>query len=164
VFPGLQGGPFEHAIGAKAVCFKEAMRPSYKKYIKQVVLNSKAMANEFKKEGIRIVSGGTDNHLMVLDLSQYDTKRIEKELENVNIYLNRNVIPFDKKSPFNPSGVRIGTPAITSRGMKEKQCKEIASLIVKLINNLDNEKAKKEIKANVLALTKRFRIYEDFRW
>ena len=119
VFPGIQGGPLEHVIAAKAVCFLEAMKPSFKKYQKQIILNARVMADEFQKQGIRVISGGTDNHLMVIDVSVLgmDSRRIQDELENIGIYVNRNAIPFDKNPPYNPSGILIGTPAITSRGL-----------------------------------------------
>jgi len=166
VFPGMQGGPLEHVIAAKAVCFLEAMKPSFKKYQKQILLNAKAMADEFQKQGIRVISGGTDNHLMVIDISLLgtDSKRIQDELDKVGIYVNRNAIPFDKRPPYNPSGIRIGTPAITTRGLKEKQSRQVAGLIVKLIKNINNWRFKKEIKKEVRKLAKKFPIYADFQW
>jgi len=150
VFPGMQGGPLEHVIAAKAVCFAEAMHSSFKKYQKQVMLNSRAMADEFSRQGIRIVSGGTENHLMVLDVSdkKLTAKEIEKRLEKKGVYVNRNVVPFDKNPPYNPSGIRLGTPAITSRGFKEKEAREIARQIANLINKkpCDFSKVKKNQK------------------
>ena len=136
VFPGMQGGPLDHVIAAKAVCFGEALKPDFKKYQRQIILNSRAMADEFQKAGIRVVSGGTDNHLMVLDVSdkKLSAKQIEQGLEKKGVYLNRNAIPFDKNPPYNPSGIRIGTPAITSRGLKEKDAREIARQISNFIN------------------------------
>ncbi len=164
VFPGMQGGPLENVIAAKAVCFKEALKPSFKKYQKQIVLNAKAMAEEFKKQGVKVVSGGTENHLMVIDISStgLESKRIQDELDRVGIYVNRNAIPFDERPPFNPSGIRLGAPAITSRGLKEKEAKKTADLIIKLIRNIDDNKTKKEIKEEVEKLTKKFPVYSEY--
>ena len=166
VFPGMQGGPLDHIIAAKAVCFLEAMKPGFRKYQKQILLNSRAMADEFQKQGIRVVSGGTDNHLMLIDVSSLgdSSKRIQDELDRVGIYVNRNAIPFDKRPPYNPSGIRLGSPAITTRGFKEKDCREVVRLIVKLIKNIGNTAVKKRIKKDVEKLLKKFPIYEDFQW
>ena len=166
VFPGMQGGPLDHIIAAKAVCFLEAMKPGFRKYQKQILLNSRAMAGEFQKQGIRVVSGGTDNHLMLIDVSSLgdSSKRIQDELDRVGIYVNRNAIPFDKRPPYNPSGIRLGSPAITTRGFKEKDCREVVRLIVKLIKNIGNTAVKKRIKKDVEKLLKKFPIYEDFQW
>ena len=141
VFPGTQGGPLEQVIAAKAVCFLEAMKPDFKKYQKQVILNSKAMADVFKEQGFRVVSGGTDNHLFVIDISLTGMESffIQNELEKVNIFVNRNKIPFDKKPAFNPSGIRIGTPAITTRGLEEKEAEETAFLICRFIKNIKSK-------------------------
>jgi len=150
VFPGTQGGPLDHVIAAKAVCFAEALRPDFKKYQKQVALNAQAMAQQFKKQGIKVVSGGTDNHLMVLDVSDKNltAREIEKGLERKGVYLNRNSVPFDKNPPYNPSGIRLGTAAITSRGLKEKEAKEIALQLANFINQkpCDFSRAKKKQK------------------
>jgi len=129
-------------------------------------LNAKAMADEFKKQGIRVVSGGTDNHLMVIDISSFgiESKRIQDELDKVGIYVNRNAIPFDKRPPYNPSGIRLGSPAVTTRGLKEKECREVVRLIVKLIKNINNQKIKAEIKKRVKEIMKRFPVYVDFQW
>jgi len=166
VFPGIQGGPLDHVISAKAVCFLEAMKPSFKKYQEQVVKNARAMAEEFKKAGVRVISGGTDNHLLVIDISPFPTgsKKIQDELDKVGIYVNRNAIPFDKQPPYNPSGIRLGSPAITTRGFKEKQSREAARLIVEMIENIDNQKIKNQIARQVKQLVKKFPIYEDFQW
>jgi len=166
VFPGTQGGPLDHVIAAKAVCFLEAMKPTFKKYQKQILINAKAMADEFIKQGIRVVSCGTDNHLMVIDVSPFgdSSKRIQDELDKVGIYVNRNAIPFDKRPPYNPSGIRLGSPAITSRGLKEKECRYIVRLIVKLIKNINNQELKNQIKKEVSRITKKFPIYADFQW
>ncbi len=162
VFPGTQGGPFDHIIAAKAVCFLEALKPDFKKYQKQIILNAKAMADEFKRLGIRVISNGTDNHLMVIDISPFevDSKQVQDELDKVDICVNRNVIPFDKRPFFNPSGIRLGSPAITSRGIKEKEARKIVQLIVQLIKNLDNQEVKNQIKKEVKKIVKKFPIYE----
>ncbi len=166
VFPGMQGGPSEHVIAAKAVCFLEAMKPSFKKYQKQIISNAKAMADEFIKQGIRVVSGGTDNHLMVIDVSPFgdSSKKIQDELDKVDIFVNRNTIPFDKRSPYDPSGIRLGSPAITSRGMRERESRQIVGLIIKLIKNINNQKLKNQIKKEVRKITKKFPVYVDFQW
>jgi len=166
IFPGTQGGPLDHVIAAKAVCFLEAMKPSFKKYQKQILLNAKAMADEFKKQGIRVISGGTDNHLMVIDISSFglESKKIQDELDKVGIYVNRNAIPFDKRPPYNPSGIRLGSPAITTRGVKEKECREVVRLIVKLIKNINSQQIKSQIKKRVKEITKCFPVYGDFQW
>ncbi len=162
VFPGTQGGPLDNMIAAKAICFFEANQPAFKKYQHQIILNTQAMANEFKKEGFRLVSDGTDNHLMVLDLIDHDTKLIQDELDKVGIYVNRNTIPNDAKPPYNPSGLRLGSPAITTRGLKEKEAVQVASLVIKLIKNINDKKIKTEIKKMVNYLAKKFPIYENF--
>jgi glycine hydroxymethyltransferase len=166
VFPGIQGGPQDHVIAAKAVCFLEASKPAFKKYQKQILLNAKAMADEFKKQGIRVVSGGTDNHLMVVDISSFsiESKRVQEELDKVGICVNRNTIPFDKKSPYNPSGIRLGSPAITTRGLKEKEARDMVGLIIKVLKNIDDKKVKNEVRLSIKKLAKRFPIYGDFQW
>ena len=166
VFPGMQGGPLDHVIAAKATCFLEAMKPDFRRYQKQIILNAKAMADEFIKQGIRVVSGGTDNHLMVIDVFPFgdSSKKIQDELDGAGIYVNRNAIPFDKRPPYDPSGIRLGSPAITSRGLKEKECRDIVRLIAKLIKNVGDQKIKNDIKKDVKRMLKRFPIYADFRW
>ncbi len=166
VFPGTQGGPLDHVIAAKAVCFLEAMKPSFKKYQKQIISNAKAMADEFQRQGVRVVSGGTDNHLMVIDISPFggDSKKMQDELDKVGIYVNRSAIPFDKRPPYYPSGIRLGSPAITTRGLKEKESREIVRLIVSLIKNIKNKGIKNQIKKRVKEIVKKFPIYEDFQW
>ncbi|NCP58188.1 serine hydroxymethyltransferase, partial [Candidatus Wolfebacteria bacterium] len=166
VFPGTQGGPLDHVIAAKAICFSEAMKPFFRKYQKQILVNAKAMANEFSKQKIRVVSGGTDNHLMVIDISPFgvESKKIQDELDKVGIYVNRNAIPFDKRPPYNPSGVRLGSPAITTRGFKEEECRQVVRLIAKLITNINNPIIKNQIKKETKKLLKKFPIYEDFKW
>ena len=160
VFPGTQGGPLMHVIAAKAVAFGEALKPEYKAYMEQVVKNAKAMSEKFIELGVKLVSGGTDNHLMLLDLSDKDItgKELEKMLDEVNITLNKNAIPFDKKSPFITSGVRIGTPAVTSRGLKEDDCKKIAELITMIIEK--KEEAFDTVREEVQKLLKTYPLYK----
>ena len=160
IFPGIQGGPLMHIIAAKAVCFKEALTPEYKEYITQVVKNAKALAEGLMANGLDIVSGGTDNHLMLVDLRKYNVtgKDAEKMLDEVRITCNKNTIPFDPQSPFVTSGVRLGTPAVTTRGMKEEDMKEIAAIISGTLK--DFEGFKEEAIARVDALTKKYPLYE----
>lgn len=162
VFPGVQGGPLMHVIGAKAVAFKEDLDPSYKEYIHQVILNAKAMADEFIKMGYKVVSNGTDNHLFLVDVKKsvnLTGKEVETLLEKVNITLNKNSIPHDELPPLQTSGIRIGTPAMTTRGFKEKEFIYIARLIDEAIKNKDNEEVLKRIKKDVINLTSKFVIY-----
>ncbi len=161
IFPGIQGGPLMHTIASKAVCFKEALEPSYKEYIAQVVKNAQVLAESLKENGVDIVSGGTDNHLMLVDLRALNItgKEAEKILDEVGITVNKNTIPNDPQSPFVTSGVRIGTPAITSRGMVEEDMKEIAEIIAMVLK--DYEGKKEEAKKRVRALTDKYPIYED---
>ena len=160
IFPGTQGGPLEHVIAGKAVCLKEAMTPEFKAYQHQIVLNARAMAAEFTKEGIRLVSGGTDNHLMLLDLTGTGVtgKALEALLGQANITVNKNTIPKETLSPFVTSGVRLGTPAVTTRGMGPAEMKEIADCIADCI--FDFEGKKDDIAARVASLTARFPLYE----
>lgn len=140
VFPGTQGGPLEHVIAGKAVCFKEALEPSFKEYQEQIVKNAQALCKGLMARGIRIVSGGTDNHLMLVDLSSEDVtgKELEKRLDEAHITCNKNTIPNDPRSPFVTSGVRLGTPAVTTRGMKEEDMETIAEAIAMVIKSEDN--------------------------
>jgi len=169
IFPGTQGGPLMHVIAAKAVCFKEAMTEEFKEYQKQVVRNAKKLAEEMQKRGYRIVSGGTDTHLFLVDLTPKDIpgKTAEKALERCGITVNKNTIPNEKRSPFIASGIRIGTPAVTTRGMKEKEMEEIAELIdLVLANVLDEEgnvreEVKEHVRERVLDLCRRFPLYRD---
>ena len=160
IFPGTQGGPLEHVIAGKAVCFKEALSDEFKAYQHQIVLNAKAMAEEFTRQGIRLVSGGTDNHLMLLDLTGTGVtgKALETLLGQANIMVNKNTIPKETLSPFVTSGVRIGTPAVTTRGMKEPEMVKIAQLIARMIR--EGEAATEEVRQEVLALCARFPLYE----
>ena len=146
VFPGIQGGPLMHVIAAKAVCFKEALQPEFKEYQKQVVKNAKALCEGLKKRGVKIVSGGTDNHLMLVDLTEKNVsgKELEKRLDDAHITCNKNTIPNDPRSPFVTSGVRLGTPAVTTRGMKEEDMDKIAEIIAMVIESEDNVEAGKE--------------------
>lgn len=162
VFPGTQGGPLDNIIAAKAICFLEAQQPTFKEYQHQIILNARAMAEEFLRQGFKLVSGGTDNHLMVLDLSNYDTKLIQDKLDKAGIYTNRNAIPNDAKPPFNPSGLRLGSPAITARGLKEAEATLVASLVSEIIKNIEDPEIIKKVKEQIRALTEKYPIYEDF--
>ena len=161
VFPGTQGGPLMHVIAAKAVAFKEALSPEFKEYQTQIVKNAAAMAKRFTENGVRLVSGGTDNHLMLVDLRKENMtgKELEKLLDEAHITANKNTIPFETTSPFITSGVRIGTPAITSRGMKEGEAVEIADLVTEVIRR--REEAVPSVSERVAALCARFPIYEN---
>lgn len=161
IFPGTQGGPLEHVIAGKAVAFKEALDPSFKEYQSQIVKNCKALANSLRNKGFNMVTGGTDNHLLLLDLTNFDItgKELQNRCDNVYITLNKNAIPNDPRSPFVTSGVRIGTAAITSRGMKEEDMEIIADLIYQTVtdyeNNIDN------IREKVVTLCNKYPIYEN---
>ncbi|MFA6437536.1 MAG: serine hydroxymethyltransferase [Candidatus Paceibacterota bacterium] len=158
VFPGFQGGPHEHIILAKAIAFEEALKPEFKEYQKQIIKNAKVLADELIVKGFKLVSGGTDNHLILMDLrGVIDASEAEKLLEESNILANRNTIP-DDPSPFKPSGLRLGTPATTTRGMKESEMKIIAQFITKI---LKKEGTPLEIKPQVIDLCKKFPIYEN---
>lgn len=163
VFPGLQGGPLMHTVLAKAISFKEAMTDEFVKYQEQTVLNSKAMAAYLIKEGFKIVSGGSDNHLFLIDLSNNGItgKDAEKQLEKVGIVVNKNAIPFDSKPPTLTSGIRIGTPSITTRGMKERDVEEVAKIIAKILKNIDDEKILSQCKNEVADLCNKFPIYGE---
>ena len=161
IFPGTQGGPLMHVIAGKAVCLKEAMSDDFKAYQQQIVKNAAALAAELQKQGLRLVSGGTDNHLMLVDLSALDCtgKDLEKRLDAAHITVNKNTIPFETRSPFVTSGVRIGTPAATSRGMKEPEMALIGQWIAKLAKEGDS--AVEEVKQDVLKLCERFPLYPE---
>ena len=163
IFPGIQGGPLMHIIAAKAVAFKEALSPEYKEYQKQVVKNAKALSNTLTKGGLRIVSGGTDNHLMLVDLRPKGVtgKAAEEALEKAGITCNKNAIPNDPEKPFITSGVRLGTPSVTARGMKEKEVEQIAGMILKVLENINDEDKIAEVKKEVLQLTEKFPLYRD---
>ncbi len=161
VFPGTQGGPLMHIIAAKAVAFKEALSPEFKTYQRQIIKNAAAMAQGFNARGVKMVSGGTDNHLVLLNLTDKNItgKELEKLLDEVHITVNKNAIPFDTQKPFVTSGIRIGTPAMTSRGMKEPEARKIAGLIAGVIE--ERESAAEHVKAEVAALCKAFPLYAD---
>lgn len=159
VFPGIQGGPLMHVISAKAVAFKEALDPSFTIYQKQVILNAKTLADEFIKLGYHVISGGTDNHLLLLDIkSKWNItgKDAENILDSVNITVNKNTIPFDQEKPFLASGIRIGTPALTTRGMKEKEMVEIARIIDDALNNHQNQEVLSSLKNQVIELCNKY--------
>lgn len=160
IFPGIQGGPLMHTIASKAVCLKEALEPSFKEYMKQVVKNASVLAKTLMENGVAIVSGGTDNHLMLADLSKLGItgKQAEKLLDEVGITVNKNTIPNDPQSPFVTSGIRIGTPAVTSRGMNEKDMKEIGEVIALCLK--DFEKNKEQAVKRVRTLTDKYPLYE----
>ena len=158
VFPNMQGGPLEHTIAAKAVAFKEAESDSFIQYQTQVIDNAKALAGTLHEGGLRLVSGGTDNHMALVDVTPMGLsgKQAEESLGRANIVINRNAIPFDEKPPRQASGIRLGTPAITTRGMKIQEAKAIATLILKVLQNIEDSKVEKEVQEEVLSLTSRF--------
>jgi len=163
VFPGFQGGPLMHVIAAKAVAFKEALEPSFKEYSRQVIRNAEALANKLMDLGYNIVSGGTDTHLLLVDLrnKKITGKEAEETLESAGITVNKNMVPFDTQSPFVTSGIRIGTPALTTRGMKESEMEEVAFLIDKILSDRDNEAVLKLVKEQVADLCSRFPLYQE---
>ena len=158
IFPGIQGGPLMHVIAAKAVCFKEAMTPEFIEYQKQIVKNAKTLADKLLELGYNLVSGGTDNHLMLVDLRNKGItgKQAEKALEEAGITVNKNMVPFDPQKPWVASGVRIGTPAVTTRGMKEKDMGVIAEFINRVLNDTENQKIKDEMNKEVENFCKKF--------
>lgn len=162
IFPGTQGGPLEHVIAAKAVAFKEALQPEFKEYQKQIVKNAKALSNALMKEGFELVSGGTDNHLMLIDLTNKNLsgKEYEHLLEEIGITVNKNTIPNETRSPFITSGIRVGTPNITTRGMKEKQMEEIAHIMASVLKA--NEDEKTLLKNKIIDLCNEFPIYPNY--
>jgi len=161
VFPGIQGGPLMHVIAAKAVALKEALAPEFKLYQQQIVKNAKALAAALMQKGFKLISGGTDNHLMLVDLRQSElTGKVGQEtLDKARITVNRNTVPFETRSPFVTSGIRIGTPAVTTRGMKEKEMETIAGFIARALNNVGNEAVLKSVGDEVRDLCKKFPIY-----
>jgi glycine hydroxymethyltransferase len=163
VFPGTQGGPLDHVTAAIAVMLKEAMEPDFLIYQRQIQKNAKALSNTLMANGIRIVSGGTDNHLMLLDLREHKVtgQQVQDSLEKAMIFTNKNSIPYDTASPFNPSGLRIGTPALTSRGMKEPEMKAVGDMISRLIKNIDSKDLIEKTRNEVLAMTARFPVYPN---
>ncbi len=163
VFPGTQGGPMMHVIAAKAVAFKEAMTEEFRKYQEQIVKNAKALAERLMEKGYRLVSGGTDNHLMLVDLTNKGItgKQAEEALGMANITVNKNTIPFETRSPFDPSGIRIGTPAVTTRGMKEEEMRLIADYIDEVLTNINDEEKIRKVGEKVKALCEEFPIYRE---
>jgi glycine hydroxymethyltransferase len=161
VFPGTQGGPLEHVIAAKAVAFQEALSDEYMSYVVQVAKNAKVMAAEFTRRGYKIISGGTDNHLMLIDLRSKNLtgKLAEETLIKADITINKNMVPFDTQSPMVTSGMRIGTPAITSRGFKEKDILKVVDLIDEALKKPSDEKHLKAVKRKVNTMMKRFPLY-----
>ncbi|MCR8969174.1 serine hydroxymethyltransferase [Facklamia sp. 7083-14-GEN3] len=161
IFPGIQGGPLEHVIAAKAVAFGEALQPEFKEYAQQVIKNAAAMAEVFNESGLRVISGGTDNHLMLLDLTSFDVsgKWAQNRLEEVAITVNKNSIPNDQRSFVETSGIRVGTPAITSRGVKEDQAREIAEIIVKALKAEESELAELRKQAEAIVADKPLNAY-----
>jgi len=163
VMPGIQGGPLMHVIMAKAVAFGEALSNSFTDYAKQIIKNAKALSGKLSEYGFEIVSGGTDNHLMLIDLSNKNVtgKQAEISLEQAGITVNKNMVPFDKRSPFVTSGIRVGTPALTTRGMKEKEMEVIADIINKAISNFDNEKVLNDLKNDVVKFTSNYPLFKE---
>ena len=163
IFPGIQGGPLEHVIAGKAVAFAEALKPSFKNYARQIIKNAKALEKVFHKKDLKMVTGGTDNHLLLLDLSDrvVTGKEAEAALERAGLTVNKNTVPGEKRSPFVTSGIRLGTPALTTRGMKEQEMNQIAEWIVQVIKNIKNETMISQIKQQVEKLCSRFPLYDS---
>lgn len=161
IFPGIQGGPLEHVIAGKAIAFKEALEPSFIDYSKQIKANARAMVEVFEGSKGRLISGGTDNHLLLMEVSDFglNGKQAEALLDEVGITVNKNSIPFDTLGPFKTSGIRIGTPAVTTRGFKEEDCRHVAELIVAALNSKDNEDELDKIRQSVKELTRKFPLY-----
>lgn len=162
VFPGVQGGPLMHVIAAKAVALGEALKPEFKEYHQQIIKNAAVLADELTKDGFRIVTGGTDNHLMLVDLTSKGItgKEAQNVLDEVNITVNRNTIPFEPRSPFVTSGIRLGSPALTTRGFKEEDMRETADIISLVLSDPENEEKKEEARRRVAALCDKYPIYE----
>ncbi len=162
VMPGIQGGPLMHIIAAKAVALKQAMEPDFKEYQKQIVKNAKAMAEALMEGGLELVSGGTDTHLILVKLFNKNLtgKVVEETLDRAGITVNKNTVPFDPQKPFVTSGIRLGTPALTTRGMKEPEMRQIAKWIVEIIDNIENEEICERVRGEVVALCKGFPLYE----
>jgi glycine hydroxymethyltransferase len=161
VFPGVQGGPLVHVIAAKAVCFLEALQPDFAEYQKQVVANAQALAQSLMQAGYRVVSGGTDTHVVLLDVFSKGVrgKDAEKALDRARITVNKNAIPFDVNPPLNPSGIRLGSPAVTTRGFREAEMRETGELIAEVLTNITSEDAMADVRRRVEALTARFPLY-----
>lgn len=166
IFPGLQGGPHENVIAAKAIAFLEALQPEFKTYAKQIRLNAKVLEHELSSKGFRLMFGGTDNHLLLIDVSPKNVTggEAEKALDAVGITVNKNMIPDDTRPPLDPSGIRLGTPALTTRGMKEDEMKQIAKWIDEAITHRDNEEKLERIRTEVKEMTKRFPLYPELSY
>ncbi|MBU0612820.1 serine hydroxymethyltransferase [Patescibacteria group bacterium] len=166
IIPGLQGGPHNHTTAAIAVALQEAMQPEFKDYAKQVVLNAKALAKSLTAEGLELVTGGTDNHLMLVDLTSTGVtgKEAETALGEAEIFVNKNTVPYDKRKPTDPSGIRLGTPALTTRGLKEDDMEIIGQLIAKVINNAKDSSIKEQVKKQVKELTDNYPLYPDLTY
>jgi glycine hydroxymethyltransferase len=165
VFPGMQGGPLVHIIAAKAVCFREASQPEFRDYARQVVSNAKVLAETLASEGFRIISGGTDTHLMLVDVFSKGMlgSDAEKALGEAGITVNKNAIPFDTNPPMKPSGIRIGTPALTTRGMKEGEMKQVGQWIAEALNSRNESSAINRVRRQVLELAEQFPLYAERR-
>src|SRR5580700_2759534 len=161
VFPGAQGGPLMHVIAGKAVCFKEAATPEFVAYQKQVIANAQTLAAGLARAGFRVVSGGTDTHVLLVDVFAKGVKGKEAEaaLDRAYITANKNTIPFDTNPPLNPSGMRFGSPAVTTRGFREPEMQEVGQLIVRVLENVSSEEVQAEVRRRVAALTERFPLY-----
>lgn len=167
VFPGMQGGPLMHIIAAKAACFYEAMQPEFKEYAKQIIKNAKALETTLKEEGFRLVANGTDNHLLLIDVKAscgISGKKAERLLDEINITANKNAIPFDTEKPFKASGIRVGTPAMTTKGFTEEDFKEVGKIIAYRLKNEETEEVKQECLARVKALTDKVTMYNDIKY
>lgn len=164
VFPGVQGGPFMHAIAAKAVCFQEALTEEFRLYTQQIVKNSKRLAEVLMDNNLDLISGGTDNHLMLIDLRNRNItgKDAEKALQEAGITLNKNSIPFDEQKPWITSGIRIGTPAVTTRGMREPQMEHIGELVTRVVDNIDDTRVREKVRCEVKELCSEFPLYEGY--
>lgn len=162
VMPGMQGGPLMHVIAAKAVAFREALQPEFKQYAGQIIKNAQALANQLVESGYQVVSGGTDNHVMLVDLTKTGItgKDAENALHEAGITVNKNMVPFDERSPFITSGIRLGTPALTTRGFKEKEMKQVAQLIDRVLKNIADEKIRQQVKARVKEMCDAFPLYD----
>jgi glycine hydroxymethyltransferase len=165
VFPGVQGGPLMHVIAAKAVCLAEALQPAFADYQKQIVANAAALAARLAENGLRIVSGGTDTHLLLVDLRPFGLtgKVAEKRLEEASITVNKNTIPFDPQKPFVTSGIRLGTPALTTRGMKEPEMRAIGDMIARVLKDIENDDVVARVRPEVGELCERFPLYAEMK-
>ena len=165
IFPGIQGGPLMHVIAGKAVAFKEAMTEEFKEYAKQIILNAKTLAEELAKEGFKIITGGTDSHIVLIDLRNMNLtgKEVEERLGEANITVNKNAVPFDPQKPMITSGIRIGTSALTTRGMKEEEMKKIAKMISSVVKNIREDKVIEKVREEVKELCEQFPLYPELR-